>query len=255
MTQSSVELIYTNHSVALRHRPAIRVWLSVLVLVFAYANLGQSLTAVGQTQTNEAANQEVANPTAEQAEPTTESAAQTNETTEPVQTEPVQTEPVETKPTTNQPSPNSPTQETDSADEQAKPKEDMTWWEETWAIPEARWIIWIFITVTLVMLAVFFAKNFREMAFGRGAGKASNSDFMTEFGKLRDQGMLGDDEYAKLKKTLVQSETGSKNSSDSDSSTKSETVNNTTPENKTGANPDSSSQIDFEEQSDDKDND
>ena len=73
-------------------------------------------------------------------------------------------------------------------------------WNDTMTIPEARWVIWVTILVILLVVAIFFAKMFRDMAFG-GGGEPS-ARMLSDFEELRDQGKIDDEEFTKLKQTI-----------------------------------------------------
>ena len=67
-------------------------------------------------------------------------------------------------------------------------------------IPEARWILWITLLVVFVLVAVYVAKMFRDMAIGGSGG--NNATMLSDFEQLRNEGKLDDDEYQKLKTTI-----------------------------------------------------
>ena len=66
-------------------------------------------------------------------------------------------------------------------------------------IPEARWIVWITVLATAIVVAIYVAVYFRNLAFGKSE---SASDHLSEFRRLKEEGKLGDKEYAQLKSTI-----------------------------------------------------
>lgn len=73
-------------------------------------------------------------------------------------------------------------------------------WNETMEIPEARWIVAIAGLVICLCVAYYFVKLFRDMALG--TNDSDPTSFISEFQKLRDEGQLDEEEYAKVKKTI-----------------------------------------------------
>ena len=71
--------------------------------------------------------------------------------------------------------------------------------KEIWEIPEARWIIWITLLAAVVLIGVYVAVYFRNLAFGKSD---SGSDDLSQFRRLKEEGKLGDKEFAQLKSTL-----------------------------------------------------
>lgn len=76
-------------------------------------------------------------------------------------------------------------------------------WKQIWEIPEARWIVWITLLAVVVMVGIYIAVYFRNLAFGKSD---SGSDHLSEFRRLREEGKLGDKEFAKLKSTMRNNE-------------------------------------------------
>ena len=73
------------------------------------------------------------------------------------------------------------------------------YWEEVMQIREVRWIVIIAGLVACLSVAFYFAKLFRDMALGKSEDPTS---FITEFQRLREEGKLNDEEYAKLKQVI-----------------------------------------------------
>jgi len=71
-------------------------------------------------------------------------------------------------------------------------------------IPEARWIVFGTLTLFTVMIALYVSFYFRNLAFGKTEDEST--DLMTGFRQMRDEGHLGDEEYAKLKKGIPKTE-------------------------------------------------
>lgn len=72
-------------------------------------------------------------------------------------------------------------------------------WSETMEIPEARWIVAFAGLVVCVCVAYYFVKFFRDMALGSNEDPTS---FISNFQKMRDEGMLEEDEYKRLKQSI-----------------------------------------------------
>jgi len=70
------------------------------------------------------------------------------------------------------------------------------YYESIMAIPGAPWIIWTSVLVSLVLIAVYVVGLFRNLAIGEG--DADENDHLSEFRKLRDQGLIDDEEYKRL---------------------------------------------------------
>lgn len=66
-------------------------------------------------------------------------------------------------------------------------------------IPEARWVVWISLLATAIIIAIYVAVYFRNLAFGKSD---TASDHLSEFRRLKEEGKLGDKEFAKLKTTI-----------------------------------------------------
>ena len=73
-------------------------------------------------------------------------------------------------------------------------------WNDVMEIPSARWVIWIAVLVIAVLVAIYVAKIFRDMAFGRESNESSN--FISEFERLKNEGKLEDHEFAKVKSKI-----------------------------------------------------
>jgi hypothetical protein len=72
-------------------------------------------------------------------------------------------------------------------------------WSETMEIREARWIVVLSGLVICVAIAYYVVKLFRDMALGVSVDPSS---YISDFQRLRDQGKLDDEEYAKLAKSI-----------------------------------------------------
>lgn len=72
-------------------------------------------------------------------------------------------------------------------------------WNETMQIKEARWIVAAFGLITCVLVAFYFVKLFRDMAYGGGVSSAGE---LPDFERMRREGKLNDEEYQRLKKTI-----------------------------------------------------
>lgn len=75
------------------------------------------------------------------------------------------------------------------------------WFKEVMDIPEARWIVWGTLLLTLIIVAVYIAKKFRDMALGGGLG---SSELLPDADQLRNTGLLNEDEYKKIKTTIAE---------------------------------------------------
>ena len=60
-------------------------------------------------------------------------------------------------------------------------------WNETMEIPEARWIVWFTILLIAIIIAVYVAKIFRDMAVGENV---TTGDLFSDFDRLRNEGKL-----------------------------------------------------------------
>ena len=72
-------------------------------------------------------------------------------------------------------------------------------WSETMEMTEARWIVAIAGLVICVATAFYVVKFLRDMALGKVENSAS---YMGNFQRLREEGKLDDDEFAKLAQVL-----------------------------------------------------
>lgn len=72
-------------------------------------------------------------------------------------------------------------------------------WNEVMQIKEARWIVAALGLITCVLVAYYFVKLFRDMAYGGGIDAASD---LPDFERLRREGKLNDEEYNRLKKSI-----------------------------------------------------
>ena len=73
------------------------------------------------------------------------------------------------------------------------------YWSETMQIPEAKWIVVLTGLVICVATAYYVVKLFRDMALGK---HSEPSSYIGDFQKLRDEGKLDDEEYARLTKSI-----------------------------------------------------
>jgi hypothetical protein len=78
-------------------------------------------------------------------------------------------------------------------------EEIKTFWSETMQMSEARWIVAITGLVVCVAIAFYVVKLFRDMAMGKTVDPAS---YISDFQKLRDEGKLDEEEYARLAKAI-----------------------------------------------------
>ena len=72
-------------------------------------------------------------------------------------------------------------------------------WSETMEIPEARWIIAIAGLVIVSIIAYYIVKLFRDMALGAAREPVS---YISDFQRLRDEGKVDDEEYARLTEAI-----------------------------------------------------
>ena len=76
-------------------------------------------------------------------------------------------------------------------------------WDQAMAIREARWIMATAGLAVLLVVGFYVFKLVRDMALGNSSfGPAESADFLTDFQKLRDEGKLNEEEYARLKKSI-----------------------------------------------------
>ncbi len=66
-------------------------------------------------------------------------------------------------------------------------------------IAEARWIVWITLLVISILVALYVVMFFRNLAIGKNEG---STDYLSEFRKLKDEGKLDQEEFAKLKSAI-----------------------------------------------------
>ncbi|MFK7768337.1 MAG: hypothetical protein AB8B55_14030 [Mariniblastus sp.] len=72
-------------------------------------------------------------------------------------------------------------------------------WSETMQIPEARWIVAVAGLVIVASVGFYLVKLFRDMALGKAPDPSS---YITEFQRLRDEGKVDEEEYAKLTQSI-----------------------------------------------------
>jgi hypothetical protein len=99
-------------------------------------------------------------------------------------------------------------------------------WSQAMEIREARWIMTVAGLVVIVLVGFYVFKLFRDMALGNASfGPAESADFLTDFQKLRDEGKLNDDEYARLKQSIPTVRPGHTDSTSLDESNEDSIVN------------------------------
>ncbi len=74
-------------------------------------------------------------------------------------------------------------------------------WNDLMEIREARWVVWITILVIAILVAVYVAKGFRDMAFGGGS---SDDEPLSDVEKLKQSGFILDEEYDAMKNNVAQ---------------------------------------------------
>ncbi len=72
-------------------------------------------------------------------------------------------------------------------------------WLDAMQDPATRWIVAIFVLISVILVAVYVAKWFRDLAIGGGLESVSH---LSEFERLHAEGKLNADEYQRLKKTI-----------------------------------------------------
>ena len=73
------------------------------------------------------------------------------------------------------------------------------YWSELMEIREARWLVALTGLIICICVAYYIVKLFRDMALGSGSDPTS---YITDFQKLRDEGKLDDEEYARLQQAI-----------------------------------------------------
>ena len=71
--------------------------------------------------------------------------------------------------------------------------------QEIWEIPTARWVVYLAVFSMLITIAIYVGKVFREMATGREEAV----DYLAEFEKMREEGAMGDFEFAVVKSKMT----------------------------------------------------
>jgi len=74
------------------------------------------------------------------------------------------------------------------------------WWAKVMAVPGANWVVAIFLLLSLLLVAIYVAKSFRDLATGRN--EIDTSSHFADFEKLRSEGKLDEEEYKRLKEAL-----------------------------------------------------
>ncbi len=72
-------------------------------------------------------------------------------------------------------------------------------WNETMQIDEARWVVWLTLLLILVLIAIYVALYFRNLALGINDG---SSEDLSMFRKLKDEGKLDEQEFSDLKAAI-----------------------------------------------------
>jgi tape measure domain-containing protein len=75
-------------------------------------------------------------------------------------------------------------------------------WVDAMNDPVAKWVVIIFLLVSLILFAIYVAKWFRDLAVSSNDFTASISDNLSEFEKLFAEGKISSDEYQRLKKAV-----------------------------------------------------
>ena len=78
----------------------------------------------------------------------------------------------------------------------AQPGSLNEYWQSIMNIPGASWIIWTSLLVILILVAVYVVGLVRNLAIG--GSDVDETDHLSEFRKLRDQGMIDEEEYKRL---------------------------------------------------------
>lgn len=87
-------------------------------------------------------------------------------------------------------------------------------WDQAMAIREAQWIMAAAGLLVLLLAGFYLFKLVRDMALGNTSfGPAESADFLTDFQKLRNEGKLNDEEFARLKQAIPTVHSGRKDSS------------------------------------------
>jgi len=82
----------------------------------------------------------------------------------------------------------------------------LEWWNSVLEIPGATRIIYPCILLVLVLVAYYVLQLFRNLAVG---GTGASDDHLGTFRKMRDDGMIGSDEYKKVAGLIPLPETNS----------------------------------------------
>jgi hypothetical protein len=69
-------------------------------------------------------------------------------------------------------------------------------WERLNSAPEARMVFWLTVLAIVIFVSIYIIKTIRDWMIG---GVGSDSDHLSTFRELRDQGKLDDEEYKRLK--------------------------------------------------------
>ncbi len=72
-------------------------------------------------------------------------------------------------------------------------------WERLNSAPEARMVFWLAVLAIVIFVSIYIVKTIRDWMIG---GMANESDHLSTFRELRDQGKLDDEEYKRLKSAI-----------------------------------------------------
>lgn len=76
-------------------------------------------------------------------------------------------------------------------------------WDQAMEIREARWILTATGFLVVILVGFYLFKLVRDMALGSTSHRVVDSaEFLTDFQKLRDEGKLNEEEYARLKQSI-----------------------------------------------------
>ena len=73
-------------------------------------------------------------------------------------------------------------------------------WNDILEIPEARWIVYGTLLIFAVLIAVYVSVFFRNLAIGEN--ESDETDLLSDFRNLRDQGHLDPTEFDRLKNVI-----------------------------------------------------
>jgi hypothetical protein len=73
-------------------------------------------------------------------------------------------------------------------------------WVESMEIDAVRWVVWGTVLLMLLAVAIYVTGRLRSMFYDTAPDRQS---YLGSFRDLRDQGLIEDDEYARLRKNLT----------------------------------------------------